>query len=161
MSDTPALAQQLAAAAAVSPAHRAAVEADLRQALLTRALEADGSLGFTDEELAYLPREIVVRLWRKTYAALVAAMPASAEIDAWAAAMTARYGDGCRVHGHPVSWPAALRIVRWGEEPRHWPAAWDAADLARAQSWLAGAHPAFVVYQDGSSPNPGARVRVA
>lgn len=152
---TQTIAERVAAAAERSPEAGRALEAQIRSELLDRALEATDSRTFTDEELQHLPREIVARLWRRTYADIVAAMAPVAELEAWAAAMSEKFGDPVSVFGHQVGWLVGLRLVLWGEEPRHWPAAWDQADVDRAATWLAGKHPRQVVYADGSSPNPG------
>lgn len=152
----------IAAAHAQSPDEGRAMQAAISASLLDHIFSGRALLeDFTDEEQKYLPADIVQRLRRAAYARVVEAMDADERIATWDAAMTARFGDGCNVFGHAVSWPVALRLVRWGEEPRHWPAAWDADDVARGQSWLAGKHPRTVVYANGSSPNPGARIRIS
>jgi len=39
---------------------------------------------------------------------------------------------------HRVSVLAAFMVVRWGEEPSEWPAAFTDDDLARTETWLSG-----------------------
>lgn len=154
------LSPDAAIAAAKSKDAAAAVRAHVETALLDRFLAGDATLEtFTDEEQKYLPAAIVARLRRAAYLRIVAAMATPAALVAWAEAMTAKHGATVTVFGHQVPWLPALRLVRWGEEPRHWPSAWEDGDLVRAETWLAGKHPKHTVYADGSSPNPGAVIR--
>ena len=99
----------------------------------------------TPPEQAQLTSDALFTLRQECYERLAGAMvtPAIAE---WAANMEIKHGDAkCRVHfNHPLTWAAALAVVRYGEEPRfaddgvQWPAQFTAEDLQRAQAWLAG-----------------------
>jgi len=51
----------------------------------------------------------------------------------------------CGVWANRVSWAAALMVVRYGEEPSSWPAAFSDQDVVRAENWLAGRVPGAVV----------------
>jgi hypothetical protein len=65
----------------------------------------------------------------------------------WAAEMTARHGPHVHVHGITYTWPAALGVARYGEDPEHWPDAFAAADVHRAKRWLyQGVVPEGVTY---------------
>lgn len=146
----------IAAAAAQSRDAAIALDTEIRQQLLEAALAPGArSIDFSDEELQYLPREIKVRLWRQTYEALVADYTPRPELATWVATMTEKHGGPlCSIFGHPVSWLVGLRLALWGEEPRHWPADWQDADVLRANAWAAGAHPRTVVYLTGENPRP-------
>jgi hypothetical protein len=92
-------------------------------------------------------------------------METPAALVDWAKAMTEHYGPTVRIHAHELPWLPALRVVRWGEEPRHWPAQWEDADLQRASNWLAGDHQTFLTYLVGAertpiTPRPGSRFAI-
>lgn len=157
----------IAAARAKSPDQARSLEAAIRAELLDHVLSGEAKLeDYSAEEQKYLDYAILSRLRVAAYTAIVAAMDTPDELQQWAAAMAAQYGPVCRVHAHELPWLPALRVVRWGEEPTHWPAAWEAADLQRAANWLAGDHPAFLTYLMGPdrtpiTPRPGARFAIA
>jgi len=148
--------QAITAAAVHSRDAAIARDTEIRQQLLDAALAPGASSNdFSEEELQYLPREIKVRLWRQTYDALIAGYTPRPELATWVATMTQKHGASvCSIFGHPVSWLVGLRLTLWGEEPRHWPADWEDADVARANAWAAGAHPRTVVYATGENPRP-------
>lgn len=168
------------AARAKSADQARSLEATIRAELLNHALgatEVDGVItyapgsakleDFSAEEQKYLDYTILCRLRVDAYTRIVAAMDTPAELQQWAAAMAAQYGPVCRIHAHELPWLPALRVVRWGEEPAHWPATWEDADLQRAANWLAGDdHPAFLTYLVGPdrtpiTPRPGRRFAIA
>lgn len=157
--------QTIAAARAASADQGRSIEAAIRAQLLEHAI-AGGVLGdFTLEEQKYLDYAVLCRLRRAAYETIVAAMDTPQALVDWAAAMTANLGPTCIVHAHELSWPAALRVVRWGEEPSAWPATWEEGDLQRAASWLGGDHPSFTTYLIGPdrkpvTPRPGARFTI-
>lgn len=88
------------------------------------------------------------------YAAHMATMVPSPEIAAWAQSMAAKFGPKAGVWNvgkmvvmneqivdltpFAYDWATALMIVRYGEAVEHWPSAFSAADVARAQRWLDG-----------------------
>jgi hypothetical protein len=145
----------IAEARAKSPDQGRSLEAAIRAELLDHVLAGDANLeDFTVEEQKYLDYAIVCKLRAAAYVRVVAAMAPAPELEAWAAAMTARYGPTCRIHAHELPWLPALRVVRWGEEPAHWPASWEDSDLKRAADWLAGDHPTFMTYLIGAERTP-------
>jgi hypothetical protein len=97
-------------------------------------------------EQTALPYAALCDLRRSAYAEAVAAMTVPDEIKNFAAAMTAKSGATIQVWRARLPWIEALMVVRYGEEPKHWPAAFDAADIKRALLWLAGDTPAAVVW---------------
>lgn len=143
------------------------LEGAIRAELLDHVLGGTAQLeDFTTEEQKYLDYAIVCRLRAAAYVRIVAGMVTPVALLEWAAAMTAKYGPVCRIHAHELPWLPALRVVRWGEEPAHWPTTWEDADLKRAADWLAGDHPAFLTYLIGPdrtpvTPRPGARFAIA
>lgn len=157
----------IAAAREKSHDQARSLEAAIRAELLDHVLSGTAVLGdFSVEEQKYLDYAILCRLRTAAYVATVGAMVTPPALLDWAAAMTAKYGPVCRIHAHELPWLPALRVVRWGEEPAHWPATWEDADLARAASWLAGDHPSFLTYLVGPdrtpiTPRPGARFAIA
>lgn len=170
----------IAAAREKSVDQARSLEAAIRKQLLDHALgatETDGVItyapdaarleDFSPEEQKYLDYAIVCRLRAAAYVRIVAAMVTPDALKEWAAAMAAKYGPVCRIHAHELPWLPALRVVRWGEEPAHWPATWEDADLQRAANWLAGDdHPAFLTYLIGPdrtaiTPRPGKRFAIA
>jgi hypothetical protein len=130
-------------------------EAAIRAALLDRFLTGTSVLeDYTAEEQTYLDYAILCKLRAAAYVRVVDDMVTPLALVSWAEAMTAQYGPTCRIHAHELSWLPTLRVVRWGEEPAHWPADWDDADLKRAADWLAGDHPTFLTYLIGAERTP-------
>jgi len=82
------------------------------------------------------------------------------DIDAWAIDMTAKYGPKCIVGTtRPLSWQAALAVVRYGGAPKlppgqtfndgvstTWPDTFSAEDAKRARAWFLGKTPNGVRY---------------
>ena len=144
-------------------------EAEIRDALLTRALSGEPLRAFSDEEQKYLDPALLARLRRAAYLQWVDDHPAPDALYQWAEQMTAKYQSATVtvLERHRLPWVAALRVVRWGEEPRYWPA-WDDNDLRRAEQWLKkDAHPTGVTYHiataDGEraiTPVPMRRIAV-
>jgi len=157
----------IAAARAKSPDQARSLEATIRAELLDHVLSGKAKLeDYSAEEQKYLDYAILCRLRVAAYTGIVAAMDTPDELQQWAEAMAAQYGPVCRIHAHELPWLPALRVVRWGEEPAHWPAAWEDADQQRAATWLAGDHPTFVTYLIGPSrtpitPRPGRMFQIA
>lgn len=94
----------------------------------------------SEEEWLLLPRELKAKVWRPEYDAHVAGMTVPPELTAWAQAMTIVHGspDVAVLWHPPMPWLHALLVVRYGEEPAHWPTAFTAEDALRAQKWLTG-----------------------
>ena len=142
------------------------LEAAIRSQLLDHFLGGTATLeDFSDEEQKYLDYAVLCKLRTAAYVRIVEAMETPEALQAWAAAMTERYGPTCRIHAHELPWLPALRVVRWGEEPRHWPATWELSDIQRAANWMAGDHPTFLTYLVGPArtaitPRPGARFAI-
>jgi hypothetical protein len=157
----------IAAAREKSGDQARSLEAAIRAELLDHVLGGTAVLeDFSSEEQKYLDYAVLCRLRGAAYVRIVEAMATPDALVEWAAAMAAKYGPVCRIHAHELPWLPALRVVRWGEEPAHWPATWEAADLQRAANWLAGDHPAFLTYLIGPdrtaiTPRPGARFAIA
>lgn len=156
----------IAAAAAKSSDQARSLEAAIRAELLDHVLSGAAALeDYSVEEQKYLDYAILCRLRAAAYVRIVGAMDTPEALQQWAAAMTAQYGPVCRIHAHELPWLPALRVVRWGEEPAHWPAAWEDNDLKRAADWLAGDHPAFLTYLIGPdrtpiTPRPGRKFAI-
>lgn len=157
----------IAAARARSGDHGRSEEAAIRAALLDHVLGGQATLeDFSPEEQKYLDYAVLCRLRASAYQRHVDAMETPPALVAWAAAMTETYGPVARIHAHEIGWLPALRVVRWGEEPAHWPATWEDGDLQRAARWLAGDHPSSLTYLIGPdktpiTPRPAARFAVA
>lgn len=143
------------------------VEAALRASYLERVFAGATLTDFTQEEQKYLDHAVLSRLRRAAYEATVAAMDTPDELHAWVDAMTNKFGATAIIHGHELGWLALLRVVRWGEEPAHWPATWEQGDFDRAREWLyENEHPAFLTYLIGPNrqhftPKPGRRIAFA
>lgn len=98
------------------------------------------------DEQAKMPRQNLLKLRRASYSEHVREMPTSGAIAQWVALMTALYPDGAKVWENKLPWPEALMVVRYGEDTRHWPAAFSPDDEKRAADWAKGQHPSGVQY---------------
>lgn len=86
-------------------------------------------------------------LRRECFERRAAAMDPTQALTDWVGQMTAQHGPLVQVFGISYSWPAALGVVRYGEAPDHWPAAFTEDDVHRAKRWLyQGAVPEGVTY---------------
>lgn len=113
---------------------------------------------FSAEQQAAMPYPSLCALRRAAYTAHVAAMAVDPRIQAWASRMVDGHGprvavwfngfDGVRTdHASALGWIEALLVVRYGEEPKHWPAEFTEQDIRRAEGWEAGTdRPAGVRY---------------
>jgi hypothetical protein len=98
------------------------------------------------EEQQRLAYHELTALRRQAYRAHLAAMAPSLTIAAWTKAMAKKYDTAtARAHFNAVSWPVALLIARYGEEPAYWPSAFSAEDVKRAEEWLSAAKFSFNV----------------
>jgi hypothetical protein len=57
-------------------------------------------------------------------------------LSQWVGQMTAKYGAAVKVHHNVLPWDVALFVIRYGENPEHWPTALSDADVARAGHYL-------------------------
>lgn len=92
----------------------------------------------THDEQQELPRADLLRLRAQAYTRRVAAMTVPDDLSTWAGKMAKRYGPTVRVWEQELPWIEALLVVRYGEEPAHWPEAFTADDLNRATAWMKG-----------------------
>jgi len=99
----------------------------------------------TLEEQNTLPYSELATLRKDAYRRRMARIKMPDVIQAWAERMGKRFGP--RVYMHRIreingvqldpelfvfDWPTALMILRWGQEPAHWPAQFTQDDLGRA-----------------------------
>lgn len=96
----------------------------------------------TPDELAVLPYAQILMIRAQEYKDHVAAMENPAEIDAFVATMTTRFGPKVKVWQNVVEdWRIALLLAQWGEAVEHWPAIFGRQEIAYAQQWAAGRTP--------------------
>jgi len=98
------------------------------------------------DQQAKLPPERLRALRLATYTESVLEMTIPDELAKWATMMKVFYPGGVALWGITMPWLAALMVVRYGEDTRHWPFQFSAGDLKRAQDWVKLKHPAGVSY---------------
>lgn len=104
---------------------------------------------YTAEELLELPYEQILRLRAAEYRRSVNHMDVPHELIAWVDLMTRRFGPTVRVWKNTIGWLEALMVVRYGEDPMQWPAAFSPDDIKRARLWSAkGKTPKGITYLD-------------
>lgn len=116
---------------------------------------------YSHQDQCALPYNDLLALRREAYAEHMAGMTIPAEIEAWARKMEfhavnlnayeewcerkeimpddAEKAEWCKTLG--IWWQrlplvTAFMVIRWGEEPEHWPAEFTAADIQRAANWF-------------------------
>ncbi|MCR4300970.1 MAG: hypothetical protein NUV51_05110, partial [Sulfuricaulis sp.] len=100
----------------------------------------------TPAEQVALPYPALCELRKAAYSDAIGAMTVPDEIKNFALVMTERAGATIQVWRVRLPWLEALMVVRYGEEPGHWPEAFSAEDIQRALRWMAGDTPASVVW---------------
>lgn len=95
--------------------------------------------------------DTLMDLRREAYERKIQSINIPAIVRLWATRQEGRFGPIVKVHHNFMPWLAAFMVVRYGEEPAHWPNQLTAEDEQRVNTWDTNRNPDVKVLNPNES----------